>query len=71
MAPISEVDCELVVNTTFPLDRTVATSLNPAAVKALVSASILQFIGLTPRSSAAYRVMAEQGRTPSPVTSLD
>lgn len=41
------------LNTTLPLERTVFTSVKPAASKAARSSAILAFMGITPRSRAA------------------
>src|SRR2546426_12421550 len=46
-------------NTTLPLPRTVFTSVKPAASNASFKADILAFIGITPRSNAAYRGMSK------------
>jgi phage tail sheath protein FI len=42
----------LAENATFPLDKRVFTSLNPAASKQRLRSGILQFIGLTPLRKA-------------------
>ena len=41
------------LNTTLPLERTVITSVKPAASKARFSSGILAFMGLTARRNAA------------------
>src|SRR5512134_3391009 len=47
-------DDERALNTTFPLDNRVRTSVKPSASKQFFSSGILAFMGLTPRRNATY-----------------
>src|SRR5947207_9698592 len=60
-------DAARAVNATLPLDSTVLTSVKPADSNAALRSGIFAFIGITPRSNAAYRGIAVLGKLRSQV----